>query len=86
MVISFGAELYALSSRSKPFLFGSRLSNPKGTHLVLLGLVVMPVAVLVLPFDVDGHIYRQSWCLFSCVGARRNDTFRGRYVTINHFY
>jgi hypothetical protein len=46
---------YAFSSRSKPFLLGSRLSNPKGTRQVLLGLVVMPSTELVLPFDVDGH-------------------------------
>ncbi len=31
------------------------LSNPIGIRLVLLGLVVMPTTVLVLPFDVDGH-------------------------------
>jgi len=32
------------------------LSNPIGTYLVLLGLVVMPVGVLVLPFNFDNHL------------------------------
>jgi hypothetical protein len=35
--------------------FSTTLSNPIGIRLVLLALVVVPVAVLVLPFDVDGH-------------------------------
>jgi len=38
MVISFGAAFYAFSSRSKLFLFGSRLNDPTGIRLVLLGL------------------------------------------------
>ena len=38
-----------------PSGFSTTLSNPIGIRLVLLGLVVMPVSVLVLPFDVDGH-------------------------------
>jgi len=29
--------------------------NPIGIRLILLGLVVLPVAVLVLPFNVDRH-------------------------------
>jgi hypothetical protein len=49
-------------------------------------LEVSPVSILVLPFNIDCHIYCWSWCLLSCVGARRNDTFRRRYVTINHFH
>ncbi len=35
--------------------FSTTLSNPIGIRLVLLALVVMPVAVLVLPFNVDAH-------------------------------
>jgi hypothetical protein len=35
---------------------GTTLSNPIGICLVLLGLVVMPVAVLVLVFDVGIHL------------------------------
>jgi len=31
------------------------LSNPISIRLVLLALIVLPVAVLVLPFNVDGH-------------------------------
>jgi hypothetical protein len=38
-----------------PSGFRTTLSNPIRIRLVLLGLVVMPVAVLVLPFNVDGH-------------------------------
>jgi len=38
-----------------PSGFNTTLSNPISVRLVLLGLVVMPVAVLVLPFNVDGH-------------------------------
>jgi hypothetical protein len=64
MAISFGSPSYAFSSRSKPFLFGSRLSNPISIRLVLLSLVVMPVAVLVLPLDVDGHAIRNEYGLY----------------------
>ena len=38
-----------------PSGLSTALSNPIGIRLVLLALVVMPVAVLVLPFNVDGH-------------------------------
>jgi hypothetical protein len=38
-----------------PSRFSTTLSNTKGICLVLLALVLMPVAVLVLPLDVDGH-------------------------------
>jgi len=38
-----------------PSGFSTALSDPIGIRLVLLGLVVMPVAVLVLVFDIDGH-------------------------------
>jgi hypothetical protein len=58
MAISFGSTSYAFSSRSKPFLFGSRLSNPIGVRLVLLGLVVMLFTVAILPLNVDGHQLR----------------------------
>jgi hypothetical protein len=39
-----------------PSGFSTTLGNPISIRLVLLGLVVMPVAVLVLPLDVDGHL------------------------------
>jgi len=39
-----------------PSGFSTTLSDPIGILLVLLALVVMPVAVWVLPFDVDGHL------------------------------
>ena len=35
-----------------------------GIRLVLLGLVVMPVAVLVLPFNVDGHAIHSEYGLY----------------------
>ena len=38
-----------------PSGFSTTLSDPIGIRLVLLGLVVMPVAVLVLVFNVDKH-------------------------------
>ena len=38
-----------------PSGFSTALSKPTSIRLVLLALVVMPVAVLVLPFNVDGH-------------------------------
>jgi len=47
-----------------PSGFSTMLSNPIGIRLVLLGLVVMPVAVLVLPFDVDRHCLQVSGLLF----------------------
>jgi hypothetical protein len=36
-----------------PSGFSTTLSNPIGIRLVLLGLVVMPVPVLLLPFNID---------------------------------
>ena len=38
-----------------PSGLSNMLSNPIGIRLVLLGLVVMQVAMLVLPFDADNH-------------------------------
>jgi len=38
-----------------PSGFSTTLSNPISIRLVLFRLVVMPIAVLVLPFNVDGH-------------------------------
>jgi hypothetical protein len=38
-----------------PSGFSTTLSNPISIRLVLLALIVMPVTVLVLPFNVDGH-------------------------------
>ena len=35
--------------------YSTTLSDPIGIRLVVLALVVMPVAVLILPLDVDGH-------------------------------
>jgi ABC-type transport system involved in cytochrome c biogenesis permease component len=35
-----------------PSGFSTTLSNPIGIRLVLLGLVVMPIAVPVLPFNI----------------------------------
>ena len=35
--------------------FSMTLTNPVSIRLVLLGLAVMPVAVVVLVFDLDGH-------------------------------
>jgi hypothetical protein len=40
-----------------PSGYSTTLSNPIGIRLVLLGLVVMPVAVLILPFNVDCHLF-----------------------------
>jgi hypothetical protein len=36
-----------------PSGFSTTLSNPIRIRLVLLGLVVMPLAMLVLPFNID---------------------------------
>ena len=40
------------------------LSDQISIRLVLLALVVMPVAVLVLPFNVDGHRLQIPGLLF----------------------
>ena len=45
------------------------LSNPISIRLVLLGLVVMPVAVLVLPFDVDVHLGLMVALLWNHLGV-----------------
>jgi len=47
-----------------PSGFSTTLSNPISICLVLLGLVVMPVAVLDLPFGVDGHCLQIPGLLF----------------------
>ena len=47
-----------------PSRCSTTLSNPIGVRLVLLGLVVMPVAVLVLPFNVDGHTIHSEYGLY----------------------
>jgi len=47
-----------------PSGFSTTLSNPIGILLVLLGLAVMPVAVLVLPFDFDRHCLQIAGLLF----------------------
>jgi len=38
-----------------PRRYSTALSDPIGIRLVLLGLVTMPIAVLVLPLNVDAH-------------------------------
>jgi hypothetical protein len=40
-----------------PSGFSTTLSNPISIRLVLLGLEVSPVSILVLPFNIDCHIY-----------------------------
>ena len=47
-----------------PSGFSTTLSNPIGIRLVVIGLIVMPVAVLVLPFDVYRHCLQVSGLLF----------------------
>ena len=49
--------------------FSMTLSNPISIRLVLLGLVVMPVAVLVLPFNVDAHLGLMVALLWNHLGV-----------------
>jgi hypothetical protein len=56
----YQASIAIHKAMALPRGFGTMLSNPIGIRLVLLALVVMPVAVLVLPLDVDGHRFNPT--------------------------